>query len=176
MRHGVKRSHLNRDYDHRRALLKNLVRSFVANGFVKTTKPKAVFLRPKIERLVTLAKKGDLSSRRRILADIPDAKLVSKFMNNVKIFNDRKGGYTKLINLGTRIGDRADMVKLSWSQELKKDVEPAKEAKLEKEVEKAEKVEKVQKKEEIKEDKEPKKEMKKKVPAVRKIKKQTKSK
>jgi len=127
MRHRVKRTHLNRDYDHRRALLKNLVRSFVINGFIKTTKPKAVFLRPKVERLVRWAKKGDVNARRKLLADIPDGKIVSKFIEDAKVFKDKQGGYTKMVNLGTRLGDRASMVKLEWSKMPKKEVSVKKE-------------------------------------------------
>ena len=98
---------------------RNLVRSFVVNGFIKTTKPKAVFLRSKVERLVKWAKNGNLSSRRKLLAEIPSAGIVAKFISDAKVFKDRKGGYTTLVNLGKRVGDKADMVKMKWSDSVK---------------------------------------------------------
>jgi len=133
MRHRVKKVHLNRDYDHRRALQRSLVRSFVMYGFIKTTKPKALFARPKIEHLVEWGKLGDLDSRRRLLAEIPNKSIVSKFIEDAKIFDGRKGGYTRIINLGKRLGDKADMVRMEWSVQKKKEVkvEPSKEVKKE---------------------------------------------
>ncbi|MFH1566006.1 MAG: 50S ribosomal protein L17 [bacterium] len=120
MRHRVKRTHLNRDHDHKKALQKNLVKSFVQYGFIKTTKPKAVFLRTRVERLVKWAKIGDLTSRRRLLAYIPDKKLVSKFIEDAQVFKGRNGGYTRMVNLGKRLGDKASMVKMEWSEQSKK--------------------------------------------------------
>jgi len=112
--------HLNRDYDHRRSLKRNLMKSFLTAGSVKTTKAKAKFVRGDAEKLVTFAKKGDLSARRILISKLNDKSLADKFISQVKGFKDRRGGYTKLSNLGRRLGDNAPLVKLEWVDSVQK--------------------------------------------------------
>lgn len=110
--------HLNRDYDHRRALKRNLMKSFLEHGFIRTTKSKVKFVRPDIEKLIKLAKIGDLNARRKLIAAVSDKDLVSKLLVSSKVFEKRAGGYTRVANLGKRVGDMADMVRLEWVEKM----------------------------------------------------------
>ena len=123
MRHQVKKMHLNRSVGHRRSLKRNLMKSFLKYGFIRSTKSKLRFVRPDIERLVTVAKAGDLNARRRLLSVISDKDIVSEFLVFSKVFEKRAGGYTRVINLGKRVGDLADMARLEWveKKEVKKE-------------------------------------------------------
>ena len=110
MRHRLKGRKLNRTSAHRKAMFKNLAASLIKYEQISTTLPKAKDLRPIVEKLITLGKKGTLHSKRLLLSKLPkDAnitKLTEDFPNRYK---NRNGGYTRIIKKGFRYGDSADM-------------------------------------------------------------------
>jgi len=113
MRHRRKGRKLNRTASHRRALLANLVTALFEHGSIKTTLAKAKEARPLAEKLITLAKRGDLAARRRALRIVKDKSLVYKLFNQLAPkFVDRNGGYTRIVRLGRRMGDGAHIVVL----------------------------------------------------------------
>ncbi|RKY61493.1 MAG: 50S ribosomal protein L17 [Candidatus Latescibacterota bacterium] len=113
MRHRRKGRKLNRTASHRRALLANLVTALFEHGSIKTTLAKAKEARPLAEKLITLAKRGDLAARRRALRIVKDKSLVYKLFNQLAPkFVDRHGGYTRIVRLGQRMGDGAHMAVL----------------------------------------------------------------
>jgi len=113
MRHRKKGRKLNRTASHRRALLANLVTALFEHGSIKTTLAKAKEARPLAEKLITLAKRGDLAARRRALRIVKDKSLVYKLFNQLAPkFVDRHGGYTRIVRLGQRMGDGAHMAVL----------------------------------------------------------------
>lgn len=111
MRHQKHRHQLGVKKEHRSALLANLASSLIKNGRIRTTLPKAKALRPFVERVITLAKKGDLHRRRLALSRLRDKEAVSVlFDERAGDFAKRAGGYTRIYKLGLpRIGDAADM-------------------------------------------------------------------
>ena len=95
---------------HERLMLRNLATSLIEHGRIETTETKAKRLRPVAERLVTFAKRGDLASRRRVMAQITDKSVVHKLFTEVApLVADRQGGYTRITKLGFRKGDNAPM-------------------------------------------------------------------
>ena len=95
---------------HERLMLRNLATSLFEHGRIETTETKAKRLRPVAERLVTFAKRGDLASRRRVMAQITDKSVVHKLFTEVApLVADRQGGYTRITKLGFRKGDNAPM-------------------------------------------------------------------
>lgn len=95
---------------HERLMLRNLATSLFDHGRIETTETKAKRLRPVAERLVTFAKRGDLASRRRVMAQITDKSVVHKLFTEVApLVADRQGGYTRITKLGFRKGDNAPM-------------------------------------------------------------------
>ncbi|MEM8873114.1 MAG: 50S ribosomal protein L17 [Planctomycetota bacterium] len=127
MRHNRKGRQLSRDTEHRVAMRRNQAQSLFEHGSIKTTLPKAKELRGFVDKLISLAKKGDLHSRRRVISLMQDRRLVDenqeftgqtvvqKLFNDVAPkFSDRNGGYTRIVRLGTyRIGDAGDWVMIS---------------------------------------------------------------
>lgn len=116
MRHRVSKKKLSRTKDHRKALLRNLSRSLILDGKVETTLAKAKFVKPYVEKLVTKAKK-DKSIRN---INLVNSKLDSTDASR-KLFDEivsktsgRPGGYTRIIKLGFRAGDKAPMARLEW--------------------------------------------------------------
>ena len=110
MRHQKIKSKLNRTTAHRKALMRNLASSLIRDERIQTTVAKAKNLRPFIERLITLGKKGDLASRRLAFNRLGKKEAVHKLFEEVAPrFSDRPGGYTRILKTGTRIGDAADM-------------------------------------------------------------------
>jgi len=109
MRHRKKGKKLGRDSSQRRALFKNLVRSFFLNrGKIKTTLAKAKAVQPKVEKTITRAKKGDLASRRKLFSYFQDQDFVNLIVDEfVKDLDDRSGGYTRIIKIKKRRGDDA---------------------------------------------------------------------
>ena len=108
MRHGFANKKLNRTSEHRKALLKNMLNSLIKYEQITTTLPKAKELRPFIEKIVTLGKKGDLSSRRKTISILQDEKMTKKIFDNLaNRYTERNGGYTRIIKLGNRYGDNA---------------------------------------------------------------------
>jgi len=108
MKHNIKHRKLNRTSSHRKALLMNLSNALIKHEQITTTLPKAKELRPFIEKLVTLGKKGDLTARRKAIAILQDDKMTKKIFDTLAIrYNERNGGYTRIIKLGNRYGDNA---------------------------------------------------------------------
>lgn len=123
MRHQVFGWKLSRDHDHRRALLKNLARSFFSNqGKIQTTLAKAKAVRPLIERMISKITKGDLVSRRWLFRYFQDQHFVNQIVERFgSQFKKRKGGYTRIIRIKRRRGDDAVMVRLELVEELKEE-------------------------------------------------------
>lgn len=116
MKHRVKGKKLKRSLGHRRALYKNLAVSLIEHGQIKTTLGKAKAVRPFMERLITHAKKGDLAARRRLLQKLSSNRAaVKKLVEEIAPqFARRNGGYTRIIKLGSRVGDQAEMARLEF--------------------------------------------------------------
>ncbi len=130
MRHRKKGRKLGRKNGNRRALLMNLATQLVMHKRIKTTDAKAKELRSFIEPLITLAKKGDLHSRRMVIKKIPHKNIVNSIFKEIAPrYSDRPGGYTRIIKLGYRDNDRApvsviefvDMVEISSSEDKETD-------------------------------------------------------
>lgn len=108
MRHHLKGRKLNRTKSHRRALFANLANALFKHEQIKTTLPKAKDLRSYAEKLITMAKKGTLNSRRLVAGKLRDDKVVKKLFDVLAPrYKDRKGGYTRVIKAGFRHGDAA---------------------------------------------------------------------
>jgi len=113
MRHGVAGRKLSRATDHRLALLRNQVTDLLGYGKLNTTEAKAKEVRPLAEKMITLGKQGSLHARRQALAFMTDENVVSKLFAEVAPkFASRPGGYTRLVKLGPRVGDGAEMARL----------------------------------------------------------------
>ena len=112
MRHGKQRHKLSRDSAHRKALLRNLSRELIEHERIKTSQAKAKAVKPKLEKLITLGKRGDLHARRQALSELSQDKfLVHKLFEEVAPrYADRPGGYTRIIKLGPRRSDSTEMV------------------------------------------------------------------
>lgn len=113
MRHNAKGRQLSRTSSHRRAMLNNMAASLFAHGGVVTTQAKAKELRPFAEKLITLARRGDLHSRRLVERKIKDRETLRKLFAEIgPRFAARPGGYTRILKLGHRVGDGADVAKI----------------------------------------------------------------
>lgn len=113
MRHQVKRGNLGRDTAHRRALLRNLVTSFLEKERIRTTLPKARAARPLAEKMITLAKRNTLHARRQALSYLTKESAVKRLFEEVgPRFTERPGGYTRIVKLEPRAGDGASMAML----------------------------------------------------------------
>jgi large subunit ribosomal protein L17 len=101
---------------HRQMLMKSLVTNLILAESIKTTLPKAKEARKDADKIVTIAKKGDLAARRLAASRLLDPKAVQKLFEKIApAMKDRKGGYTRIIKLGTRKGDAAEMCILQWT-------------------------------------------------------------
>ena len=110
MRHGMSGRKLNRTKAHRKALFMNLAQALVKHEQIKTTLPKAKDLRPVVEKLVTLGKRGGLHARRQLISHLQDEKLVTKLLTVLADrYKGRPGGYTRVLKAGFRYGDAAPM-------------------------------------------------------------------
>ena len=110
MRHRKKGRQLSRTASHRRATLRNMATSLFRHERIETTTAKAKELRPYAERLITLAKRGDLHARRLAGAKIHDREVLGKLFGDIAArFSERPGGYTRILKLGHRKGDAAEM-------------------------------------------------------------------
>lgn len=110
MRHGVAKRRLNRTVEHRSSMLANMACSLIEHEQIKTTLPKAKELRPYLDKLVTLAKRGDLHARRQALALIKQEAPVRKLFDVLATrYGERQGGYTRVLRAGFRYGDMAPM-------------------------------------------------------------------
>ena len=114
MRHGKQRHKLSRDAAHRRALLRNLCRDLIEHERIKTSQAKAKAAKPEVEKLITLAKRGDLHARRQALSELgQDRFIVHKLFEEVAPrYAERNGGYTRIVKLGPRRSDATEMVLL----------------------------------------------------------------
>ena len=110
MRHGFANKKLNRTSEHRKALLKNILNSLIKYEQIKTTLPKAKFLRPQAEKIITLGKKDTLQTTKILVSQLQDLKSANKVKKTLsKRYEKRKGGYTRIIKAGFRYGDNAPM-------------------------------------------------------------------
>src|SRR5690606_10541249 len=110
MRHARGYRRLNRTHEHRKALWANMAGSLIEHEQIKTTLPKAKELRPIIEKLITLAKRGDLHARRLAAAQLKqDAQVAKLFEQLGPRYKDRQGGYVRVLKAGVRYGDMAPM-------------------------------------------------------------------
>lgn len=115
MRHRSKTAKLKRNASHRKALISNLACSLIQHGRIKTTLGKAKALRPVAEKLVTLAKRDDLHSRRLAIAFLHQKETVKKLFAVVApAAKDRQGGYCRITKLGARLSDSAPMAIIEW--------------------------------------------------------------
>ena len=135
MRHYKKGRKLGTDTSHTKAMKKSLVCALLANDRIKTIDSRAKEIRPDVDKIITWAKKGDLHSRRLAIAALGDKELVREIFEKVAqgMFQDRQGGYTRIMKLGNRKGDNASMVIMELVTEpvakaKKADEKPAKKA------------------------------------------------
>jgi large subunit ribosomal protein L17 len=112
MRHQKTKGKLSRDSAHRKALLMNLSKEIIEHERIKTTEAKAKAVKPEIEKLITLAKRGDLHARRQALATLAQDKFAvhKLFVDVAPRYADRAGGYTRILKLGPRRSDATEMV------------------------------------------------------------------
>ena len=115
MRHQRVMKKFGRSTKHRKMLMKSLVTNLILAESIKTTLPKAKEARKDADKIVTVAKKGDLAARRLAASRLLDPKAVQKLFDKIApSMKDRKGGYTRIVKLGTRRGDAAEMCVLQW--------------------------------------------------------------
>ena len=132
MRHGMSNKKLNRTSEHRKALLKNMLNSLIKYEQIKTTLPKAKFLRPQAEKIITLGKKDTLQTTKKLISQLQDPKAANKVKKTLsKRFDKRNGGYTRIIKAGFRYGDNAPMAIIEF---VDRDVEAKKVDKKKKEL------------------------------------------
>src|SRR5262245_44001792 len=115
MRHAKAHRKFNRRSDHRRAMLANMAASLIRHEQIVTTLPKAKDLRPIVEKLVTLGKRGDLHARRQAIAEMRDVAMVKKLFEVIgPRYKDRNGGYTRVLKAGYRYGDSAALAVIEF--------------------------------------------------------------
>ena len=143
MRHGFANKKLNRTSEHRKALMKNMLNSLVKYEQIKTTLPKAKFLKPQADKLITLGKKATLQTTKLLVSQLQDINSANKVKKTLsKRYEKRKGGYTRIIKAGFRYGDNAPMAIIEFvdrdieakkidkkNKDLKKDTPKAEEKK-----------------------------------------------
>ena len=110
MRHGFANKKLNRTSEHRKALFKNMLNSLIKYEQIITTLPKAKELKPKIDKVITIGKKTDLSNKKNLFSTLQDKNSVKKVFETLsKRYANRKGGYSRVLKAGFRTGDDAPM-------------------------------------------------------------------
>ena len=109
MRHRKETRKLGRNKGQRHLLVRNLIRSVFLHGKIKVSLVRAKRIKADVEHIITLAKKGDLASRRNAIALLNDAKVVNKIFAEAEVFKTRSGGYTQILKLGVRPGDGCEM-------------------------------------------------------------------
>ena len=110
MRHGMANKKLNRTSEHRKALLKNMLNTLIKYEQIKTTLPKAKFLKPQADKIITLGKKDNLQTTKQLVSKLQDIKCANKVKKTLsKRYENRSGGYTRIIKAGFRYGDNAPM-------------------------------------------------------------------
>jgi len=124
MRHGIGYKKLNRTSEHRKALLKNMLNSLIKYEQITTTLPKAKFLKPQADKIITLGKKDNLQNTKLLISKLQDIKSANKVKKTLsKRYISRKGGYTRIIKAGFRYGDKAPMAVIEF---VDRDVEAKK--------------------------------------------------
>tara|TARA_X000000950_G_scaffold50963_1_gene60093 strand:+ start:28 stop:477 length:450 start_codon:yes stop_codon:yes gene_type:complete len=130
MRHGFANKKLNRTSEHRKALLKNMLNSLIKYEQIKTTLPKAKFLKPQADKIITLGKKDTLHNTKILVSQLQDIKSANKVRKTLsKRYEKRLGGYTRIIKAGFRYGDNAPMAIIEF---VDRDVEAKKVDKIKK--------------------------------------------
>ena len=115
MRHGVGYKKLNRTSEHRKALLKNMLNSLIKYEQITTTLPKAKFLKPQADKIITLGKKDSLQNTKLLISKLQDTNSANKVKKTLsKRYLNRKGGYTRIIKAGFRYGDKAPMAVIEF--------------------------------------------------------------
>jgi large subunit ribosomal protein L17 len=115
MRHGMANKKLNRTSEHRKALLKNMLNSLIKYEQIKTTLPKAKFLKPQADKIITLGKKETLHTTKLLMIKLQDIKSTNKVKKTLsKRYEKRNGGYTRIIKAGFRYGDNAPMAVIEF--------------------------------------------------------------
>ena len=124
MRHGIGYKKLNRTSEHRKALLKNMLNSLIKYEQITTTLPKAKFLKPQADKIITLGKKDNLQNTKLLISKLQDIKSANKVKKILSTrYINRKGGYTRIIKAGFRYGDKAPMAVIEF---VDRDVEAKK--------------------------------------------------
>lgn len=124
---------LGRERDARRALFRSLVNALLEHGGIKTTKAKAKAVQPFVDRLINTAQKETQAAKRRVYGKLANDKKATKALLEIaKSFGKRKGGYTRIINLGRRRGDLAQMARLEWTKEIERNQKSEKKGKKKK--------------------------------------------
>ena len=145
MRHGMANKKLNRTSEHRKALLKNMLNSLIKYEQIKTTLPKAKFLKPQADKIISLGKKDTLQTSKLLVSKLQDLKLANKVKKTLsKRYEKRNGGYTRIIKAGFRYGDNAPMAIIEFvdrdieaKKVDKKKADPVKEPNIKEEKKKA---------------------------------------
>ncbi|WP_159728802.1 50S ribosomal protein L17 [Methylosinus sp. Ce-a6] len=115
MYHGRAKRRFNRTHEHRQAMFVNLAQALIKHEQIVTTLPKAKDLRPVVEKLVTLGKRGDLHARRQAIARLRDVDLVKKLFDVLgPRYKERNGGYTRVLKAGFRYGDNAPLAVIEF--------------------------------------------------------------
>ena len=140
MRHGLVNKKLNRTSEHRKALLKNMLNSLIKYEQITTTLPKAKFLKPQADKIITLGKKESLQNTKLLMSKLQDTKSTNKVKKTLsKRYEKRNGGYTRIIKAGFRYGDNAPMAVIEF---VDRDVEAKRVYKKKKDIIKDQKEEK----------------------------------
>jgi len=115
MRHGMANKKLNRTSEHRKALLKNMLNSLIKYEQITTTLPKAKFLKPQADKIITLGKKETLQTTKMLMSKLQDITSTNKVKKTLsKRYEKRNGGYTRIIKAGFRYGDNAPMAVIEF--------------------------------------------------------------
>lgn len=115
MRHGFRGRRFNRTTEHRKAMFANMAAALIKHEQIVTTLPKAKDLRPVVEKLITLGKRGDMHARRLAMSKLRDEAMVKKLFDVLgKRYGDRNGGYTRVLKAGFRYGDNAPLAVIEF--------------------------------------------------------------
>ena len=140
MRHGMVNKKLNRTSEHRKALLKNMLNSLIKYEQITTTLPKAKFLKPQADKIITLGKKESLQTSKLLMSKLQDIKSTNKVKKTLsKRYEKRNGGYTRIVKAGFRYGDNAPMAVIEF---VDRDIEAKKVDRKKKDITKDQKEEK----------------------------------
>ena len=140
MRHGMSHKKLNRTSEHRKALLMNMLNSLIKYEQITTTLPKAKFLKPQADKIITLGKNENLQNTKLLISKLQNIKSANKVKKTLsKRYINRKGGYTRIVKAGFRYGDKAPMAVIEF---VDRDFEAKKVDKKKKDISKVKKEEK----------------------------------